>query len=85
MLKSEMTCERCIYGEPCGSFGSVKCIHDPESVMKRPEEHCGQGEWWSPGKGNYSESVFWGGWEDGPCYASSSGLSQPMEGNTQST
>ena len=60
MLKAEMTCSRCLYGEVVGSFGSIRCIRYPEGVMKRPDEHCGDGEWYCK-KNNYS--LIWGEWE----------------------
>ena len=63
MLKSEMTCSLCIYGEPCGSFGAVKCIRHPESVMKRGEEYCGDGWWYS----QKDADVYWGEWEEEEC------------------
>lgn len=60
MLKNEMTCSSCIYGEPVGSLGSVRCIRYPEGVMKQSEEHCGEGEWYDE-KCKYN--VIWGEWE----------------------
>ena len=60
MLKSNMNCSTCIFGEPAGNFGSIRCIRYPESIMKRPDEHCGEGKF-------YEEDCFaltlWGEWE----------------------
>jgi hypothetical protein len=60
MFKSDMTCSSCIFGEPAGNFGSIRCIRYPESIMKRPDEFCGEGRF-------YEEDCFalsmWGEWE----------------------
>ena len=60
MLKQDMTCTCCIFGEPAGSFGAMRCVRYPESTLKRPTEHCGEGEF---EEGDGFSPRRWGEWE----------------------
>lgn len=64
MLKPEMKCISCIYGEFAHNPGQIRCIRNPKAILKNSQDYCGQGEWRSYGVNRIIKwKIKWGEWE----------------------